>query len=60
MPGRATGPRPDDARGMRFNLLSISVAVAVVGCILFTVGGFMLFPLAFDIWERGASNKPAA
>ncbi len=45
---------------MRFNLLSISVVVAVVGCLLFTFGGFMLFPVALDMWERGSADKPAA
>jgi hypothetical protein len=45
---------------MHFNLLSLSVAVAVLGCLAFPVGGFMLFPVAFDLWERATPGKSAA
>ncbi len=44
---------------MRFNSQSASVLVAIVGCFLFAVGGFMLFPVALDLWEHG-TNKRAA
>ncbi len=58
--GRAVGPPGQYAPAMRFNLLSISVVVAVVGCLLFTFGGFMLFPVALDMWERGSADKHTA
>ncbi len=45
---------------MRFHLLSVSVAVAVLGCLAFPVGGFMLFPVALDLWERATPDKSAA
>lgn len=45
---------------MRFNLKSVSVLVAVVGCMLFPFGGYMLLPLALDIWEHGSGEKSAA
>ncbi len=45
---------------MRLNLKSFSVLVAMVGCVFFCVGGFMLFPVALDLWEQGAAAKPNA
>jgi hypothetical protein len=59
MPGSARDLPPEYDAAMRFNLKSISVMVAVLGCMLFPFGGFMLFPVAFDMWEHGASDKAA-
>ena len=42
---------------MRFPLFAFSVLAGVVGCILFQVGGFMLFPVALDLWYR-AMDEP--
>ena len=45
---------------MRFNLKSVSVLVAVVGCVLFPFGGYMLLRVALDIWEHDSGGKAAA
>lgn len=45
---------------MRLNLRSVSVLVAALGCLLFAFGGFMLFPVAFDLWEHGRTDPSAA
>ncbi len=42
---------------MRNNFRSASVVVATVGCLLFPLGGFMLFPVALDLWEHGSTDK---
>lgn len=44
---------------MRFNCQSASILVAIAGCALFALGGFMLFPVALDLWECGSANKGA-
>lgn len=44
---------------MRFNLHSVSILVGLVACALFPFGGFMLFPVALDLWEHG-SRPPRA
>jgi|GEM_PF-5918362 len=40
---------------MRFNLKSFSVVVALLGCAFFPFGGFMLLPVALDMWEHEAT-----
>ena len=60
MPGSALDLPPEYDASMQFNLKSISVAVAVVGCLLFPFGGFMLFPVAFDMWEHNSGKNTAA
>ncbi|MFT3830849.1 MAG: hypothetical protein QM691_14190 [Opitutaceae bacterium] len=44
---------------MRLNLQSLSFIVAAVGCLLFVFGGFMLLPVALDIWELGQAKRAA-
>jgi hypothetical protein len=47
---------------MQFHLFGCSVLAGAVGCILFQVGGFLLFPVALDLWYRAieASKQPAS
>ncbi len=45
---------------MRFNLRSVSVLIVALGCLFFAFGGFMLFPVALDLWEHGRTAEPAA
>lgn len=45
---------------MRLHLKSFSVVIAMLGCAFFCVGGFMLFPVALDLWEHGTAEKPSA
>jgi hypothetical protein len=45
---------------MRFNLKSASILVAVVGCVLFPFGGFMLLPVALDMWEHHSGKNATA
>ena len=45
---------------MRFPLIALSVLTGVVGCLLFHVGGFMLFPLALDLWYQGTDRTAQA
>ena len=59
MAGSASAPRPNYTPTMRFNLKSASILVAVVGCVLFPFGGFMLLPVAFDMWEHPSGNDSA-
>ncbi|HLP08299.1 MAG TPA: hypothetical protein VK178_09035 [Opitutaceae bacterium] len=44
---------------MRLNLQSLAFLVAAVGCVLFVFGGFMLLPVALDIWELGEGKRLA-
>ncbi|HLP00950.1 MAG TPA: hypothetical protein VK163_02905 [Opitutaceae bacterium] len=44
---------------MRLNLQSLSFFVAAIGCLLFVFGGFMLLPVALDIWELGEGKRIA-
>lgn len=44
---------------MRFNCQSASILVAIVGCALFAIGGFMLFPVALDLWECSTDKRAA-
>lgn len=45
---------------MRFNLHSLSVIIGALGCVLFVFGGFMLLPVALDIWEMGDAKRATA
>ncbi len=42
---------------MHFYLLGLSVLAAVVGCLLFQVGGFMLLPVSLDLWDRATDDR---
>lgn len=46
-----------DTVRMRFPLLACSILAGIVGCMLFHLGGFMLFPLALDLWFQ-ATEEP--
>lgn len=59
MAGSARSQPANYTPSMRFNLKSASVLVAVVGCVLFPFGGFMLLPVAFDMWEHPSGNDSA-
>lgn len=50
--------RKHDTARMRSPLLACSVLAGVVGCLLFHVGGFMLLPVALDLWYQ-AMEAPA-
>ena len=41
---------------MRLPLFACSVLTGLVGCMLFQVGGFMLLPVALDLWERAVDE----
>ncbi|MBK8478658.1 MAG: hypothetical protein IPL39_20965 [Opitutaceae bacterium] len=38
-------------------LLGFAVLAAVVGCLLFQVGGFLLFPVALDLWDKATAER---
>lgn len=38
-------------------LIGFSVLAAIVGCLLFQVGGFLLFPVALDLWDRATDDR---
>jgi hypothetical protein len=42
------------------HLRSLSFLVAAVGCLFFVFGGFMLLPVALDIWELGEGRRATA
>ncbi len=42
---------------MHNKFISASVLVGAAGCFLFPFGGFMLFPVALDLWEHGSTDK---
>ena len=60
MLGIVAGAALEHTAAMRVNLHSLSVAVGVVSCLLFVFGGFMLLPLALDIWEMGDAKRTQA
>lgn len=43
---------------MRYSFLAVSILTGVAGCMTFQVGGFLLFPVALDLWDR-ATDAPA-
>ena len=45
---------------MRFPLIASSVLTGIIGCMLFHVGGFMLFPVALDLWYQGTDRTTEA
>lgn len=59
MAGSARSQSANYTPTMRFNLKSVSVLVAVVGCVFFPFGGYMLLPVALDIWEHNSGEKAA-
>ena len=42
---------------MRLHLFAYSVLAGAVGCILFQFGGFLLFPVALDLWYQAIDDS---
>lgn len=36
----------------------LSLVVGLLGVVLLPWGGFILFPVAFDLWEAGVDQRP--
>ena len=53
-------PRAEDTTTMRVNRRSVSLVIAALGCLLFPFGGFMLFPLALDLWDDNRDRSATA
>jgi len=43
---------------MRYPFLACSVLAGIVGCLSFHLGGFLLVPVALDLWDH-AMDDPA-
>jgi hypothetical protein len=41
---------------MRYPFLACSVLAGIVGCLFFHLGGFMLFPVALDLWDQAVGD----
>ena len=47
-----------DAPRMRYSFLTCSVLAGIVGCMSFHLGGFLLFPVALDLWDQAVGDPP--
>jgi hypothetical protein len=45
---------------MRYSFLACSLLTGIAGCLCFHLGGFLLFPVALDLWDQavGDPNEP--